>query len=79
MVEGESPYKLAPGVRGSGGEADESASESSESEEAETGAGLGSGTVFRLAKGQLRELVGGMGEYEAIAARSAAKLATVRA
>ena len=77
MVEGESPYKLAPGVRGSGDEADESASESSESEEAETG--VGSRTVFRLARGQLRELEGGMDEYEAIAARRAAKLAKVQA
>ncbi|CAA9966190.1 ABC transporter ATP-binding protein uup-1 [Pyrenophora teres f. maculata] len=74
MVEGESPYKLAPGVRGSSDEADESASESSDSETASTGGVVGSGTVYRLAHGQLRELSGGMGEYEAMAARRAAKL-----
>ncbi|KAI0584562.1 Uup ATPase component ABC transporter with duplicated ATPase domain protein [Pyrenophora tritici-repentis] len=78
MVEGESPYKLAPGVRGSSDEADESASESSDSEAVSTGGVLRSGTVFRLAQGQLVELSGGMGEYEAIAARRAAKLGAVQ-
>ena len=73
MVEGQSPYKLAPGVRGSE-EAD--GDEESSSEDAETG--VGPGTVFRLARGQLRQLEGGMDEYEEIAGRTAARLAKAR-
>lgn len=74
VVEGQSPYKLAPGVHAaSEGEADES----SESEDEE--AGLAPGSVFRLtSKGQVRKLDLGMDEYEDIAARTAAKLARAR-
>jgi ATP-binding cassette subfamily F protein 3 len=68
VVEGESAHKLAPGVRGDEDEADES----SESEGEDTG--VAPGTVFRLVKGQLRRLEGGMEQYAEIAARSAAKL-----
>jgi ATP-binding cassette subfamily F protein 3 len=68
VVGGESAYKLAPGVRGDVDEAEES----SDSESEETG--VAAGTVFRLARGQLRMLERGMEEYEEIAARSAAKL-----
>jgi len=71
VVEGQSPYKLAPGVRG-----DEDEAESSDSEGEETG--VAPGTVFRLVKGQLKKLEGGMEQYEEIAARSAAKLGKAR-
>lgn len=50
--------------------------ESSDSEDEETG--VAPGTVFRLVKGQLRKLEGGMEQYEEIAARSAAKLGKSR-
>ncbi|KAF2472447.1 P-loop containing nucleoside triphosphate hydrolase protein [Lindgomyces ingoldianus] len=67
VVEGESPYKLAPGVQaGEGPEEEES------EEEEETGAPAG--TVFRLVKGQLKRVDGGMEQYEEIASRTAAKL-----
>lgn len=66
MVEGESPYKLAPGVHGED-EADESDSEGDE-------AGAAGGTVYRLTKGQLRKLEGGMEQYGELAARTAARL-----
>jgi ATP-binding cassette subfamily F protein 3 len=69
VVEGESPYKLAPGVRGD----DDDAEDSSDSEGEETG--VAPGTVYRLTKGQLKKLDGGMEQYEDIAARFAAKLA----
>lgn len=72
MVEGESPYVLAPGVGGSGDEADDS----SDSEDAETGAAPG--TVYRLNKGQLKKLEGGMEQYEEIAAKAAVKLGKAR-
>lgn len=65
VIGGESPHRLAAGVGGDEGE-------SSDSEDDETG--VARGTVFRLVKGQLRKLEGGMEQYEAIAARSAAKL-----
>lgn len=68
MVEGESPYTLAPGLRGGEDEADEG----SDSEESETG--VAPGTVYRLVKGQLKKLDGGMEQYEEIAARTAARL-----
>lgn len=66
MVEGESPYKLAPGVR-SENEADVSDSEDDES-------GAAPGTVYRLTKGQLKKLEGGMERYAELAARTAARL-----
>ncbi|OAL54758.1 P-loop containing nucleoside triphosphate hydrolase protein [Pyrenochaeta sp. DS3sAY3a] len=68
VVEGESPYTLAPGLRGGEDEADEG----SDSEESETG--VAPGTVYRLVKGQLKKLDGGMEQYEEIAARTAARL-----
>ncbi|KAF2732561.1 ABC transporter ATP-binding protein uup-1 [Polyplosphaeria fusca] len=67
VVEGESPYKLAPGVQ-AGEEAEEDQSDSEE----ETGAPAG--TVYRMVKGRLKKLEGGMEQYEEIAARAAAKL-----
>lgn len=66
VVEGESPYKLAPGVHGED-EADESESDGDE-------AGVAPGTVYRLTKGQLRKLEGGMEQYAELAARTAARL-----
>lgn len=69
VVEGESPYKLAPGVHGDG----EDAADESESEGDEQGAARG--TVYRLAKGQLKQLEGGMEQYGELAARTAARLA----
>lgn len=66
MVEGESPYKLAPGVRGDD-ESDESDSEGDE-------AGAGPGMVYRVTRGQLKKLEGGMEQYAELAARTAAKL-----
>lgn len=71
MIEGESPHKLAPGVRG-----EENEAESSDSEDEQTG--VAPGTVFHLVKGQLRKLDGGMEQYEEIAARSAARLSKAR-
>lgn len=65
VVEGESPYKLAPGMHG-----DEEPEEDSDEEET----GAPAGTVYRLVKGQLKKLDGGMEQYEEIAARTAAKL-----
>ncbi|KAJ4376358.1 hypothetical protein N0V83_001641 [Neocucurbitaria cava] len=71
VVEGESPYALAPGVHG-----EDEANESSDSEESETG--VAPGIVYRLAKGQLKKLDGGMEQYAEIAKRSAAKLGKMR-
>ncbi|EMD88680.1 hypothetical protein COCC4DRAFT_50322 [Bipolaris maydis ATCC 48331] len=69
-VEGEWLYKLAPGVRRPEGEA--GGDESDSDDEAETG--VAPGTVFRLCKGQVQRLAGGMDEYEEIAARTAGRL-----
>ena len=69
VVEGASPYKLAPGAR----DDDDEAEDSSDSESEETG--VAPGIVYRLTKGQLRKLDGGMEQYADIAARAAAKLA----
>lgn len=66
MVEGASPYKLAPGVRGED-EADESESSGDEG-------GAGAGSVYRLTKGQLKRVEGGMEQYGELAARTAARL-----
>ncbi|KAF2802432.1 ABC transporter domain-containing protein [Mytilinidion resinicola] len=71
VVEGESPFKLAPGIR-----ADEDSGEGSESEDE---AGSRVGVVYRLVKGQLKKLDGGMQQYEDIAARAAARLTKKRA
>ena len=65
-MEGESPYKLAPGAH-----AEEPEEESSDEEET----GAAAGTVYRLTRGQLKLLEGGMDEYEGIAARAAMRLA----
>lgn len=72
MVERESPYKLAPGVRNNEDEATESSDSESE------GTGAAPGTVFRLAQGQLKRLDAGMAEYEVMATRNAAKLGKLR-
>jgi ATP-binding cassette subfamily F protein 3 len=72
VIEGESPHKLAPGVRGEENEAEES----SDSEDGQTG--VARGTVFRLVKGQLKKLDGGMDQYAEIAARCAARLGKAR-
>lgn len=66
-MQGESPYKLAPG-------ADADAEAEGDSSEEETGGGGAAGTVYRLSKGQLRRLEGGMEQYEEQAARAAARL-----
>jgi len=66
VVEGASPYKLAPGVRG------EDEADGSESEEDEAVAAAG--TVYRLTKGQVKRLEGGMEQYGELAARTAARL-----
>ncbi|CAO2658364.1 Nn.00g060870.m01.CDS01 [Neocucurbitaria sp. VM-36] len=71
VVEGESPFALAPGVHG-----EDEANEGSDSEESETG--VAPGTVYRVVKGQLRKLDGGMEQYAEIAERSAAKLGKTR-
>ena len=68
VIEGESPHKLVPGIRG----LDKEEEESSESESEETGSAPG--TVYRLVKGQVKKLDGGMQQYEEIAARAAAKV-----
>ena len=75
IIERASPYKLAPGVHAA---PEDEAGESSESEAEEAGLAVAPGTVFRLARGQLRKLELGMGEYEDIAARTAARLARAR-
>ncbi|KAJ4403173.1 hypothetical protein N0V91_006749 [Didymella pomorum] len=68
VVEGASPYKLAPGPGVCGGdEADESDSDGNED-------GASAGTVYRVTKGQLRKLEGGMEQYAELAARTAARL-----
>jgi ATP-binding cassette subfamily F protein 3 len=72
VVEGENPYKLAPGVSVHAEEPEEESSD-------EEATGAAAGTVYRLARGQLKPLAGGMDEYEAIAARTAARLAQKKA
>ncbi|KAF2263115.1 ABC transporter ATP-binding protein uup-1 [Lojkania enalia] len=67
VVEGVSPYRLA-----SGAQADEEPDEEDPDSEEETGAAAG--TVYRIVKGQLKKLEGGMEQYEEIAARAAGKL-----
>lgn len=69
VVEGESPYRLAPGVVQA--EEEELEAEDSSSEE---GPGAVVGRVYRVFRGQLRLLEGGMERYEEIASRAAAKL-----
>ena len=66
VVEGESPYKLAPGAQAEDPDDEESDEETT---------GAPAGTVYRLTKGQLKKLDGGMEQYEEIAARTAARLA----
>ena len=68
-MEGDSPYRLAPG--GVQTEAEELEAEDSSSEE---GPGAAVGRVYRVFRGQLRLLEGGMERYEEIASRAAAKL-----
>ncbi|OCK78741.1 ABC transporter ATP-binding protein uup-1 [Lepidopterella palustris CBS 459.81] len=72
LVEGESPYKLAPSAH-AGEDPDE------EDSEDEDDAGARVGVVYRLVKGQLRKLERGMEQYEEIAARAAARLRKAQA
>lgn len=67
MVEGESPYRGRPGE-------DDEGEEDTESDE-DSVAGP-TGTVYRVTRGQLKKLDGGMDQYEELAARTAAKLAS---
>ena len=69
VVEGESPKNIA---RSSRPENDDDAEESSEEDE-ETAR---QSVVYRLFKGKLRKLDGGMLQYEEIAAKASAKMAT---
>jgi ATP-binding cassette subfamily F protein 3 len=69
VVEGVWPHKLAPCIR----ENDDAEESDPEAEEA----GI-VGTIFRLSKGQLKRLEGGMEQYVEIAARAAAKLGRVK-
>ena len=70
VIEGISPYKLSPGVLAD----EEPEEESSDDEEA----GAAAGTVYRLVKGCLKKVDGGMETYEEIASRTAAKLAKMQ-
>ena len=53
---------------------DEEAEEEEEWSSGEEERQRGPGTVYRLVKGQLKKLEGGMEQYEEIAGRAAAKL-----
>lgn len=72
VIEGQSPYKLVPRANAE----DKPEDDESEDEE-ETGARVG--VVYRLVKGQLKKLDGGMEQYEEIADRVAARLSKTRA
>jgi ATPase subunit of ABC transporter with duplicated ATPase domains len=72
VIEGQSPYKLVPRANAE----DKPEDDESEDEE-ETGARVG--VVYRLVKGQLKKLDGGMEQYEEIAGRVAARLSKTRA
>jgi hypothetical protein len=71
VVEGQSPAKLRrqPGVDDEDDAEEEASSDEDEDEPQKKG------VVYRMFKGQLRLLEGGMDQYEAICERSAAKLA----
>ncbi|KAF2641029.1 hypothetical protein P280DRAFT_517264 [Massarina eburnea CBS 473.64] len=66
-VEGQSPHKLAPGA------APEAEPGSESDDEGETGARYG--TVYRMFKGSLQQLAGGVDRYSELAGRTAARLA----
>jgi hypothetical protein len=70
VVEGESPYRAAPGAQGDSDEEDV--------EDDDDSLGAPTGTVYRVVRSQLKKLDGGMAQYEEIAARTAAKLAARR-
>lgn len=61
---------LAPGVR--------SEDEADDSSESDYETGVAPGTVYRLVKGQLKKLDGGIEQYAEIAGRTAAKLGKVK-
>jgi hypothetical protein len=63
VVEGQSPHEM----RGESGEEEEEAEEEKEWQ-------AKPGVVYRLVKGQLKVLDGGMGQYEAIAEKATGKL-----
>jgi hypothetical protein len=62
VVEGGSPYRLAPGVQ-----TQDQPDSASEEEGEEPGAGVGVGSVYRLLQGQLERLEGGLARGAAIA------------
>lgn len=74
VVEGQSPAKLRkrPGI-----DDDDDAEEESSSDSDEDGPQK-KGVVYRMFKGQLRLLEGGMDQYEAICERAAARLANAQ-
>ena len=74
VVEGQSPAKLRkqPGIDDSN-DAEEDLSSDSDEDGTQK-----KGVVYRMFKGQLRLLEGGMDQYEDICERSAAKLAKAR-
>jgi hypothetical protein len=69
-VEGESIHKLTPGVR--------ERHRSDESDLEDSDADNKSGTVYRLVKGSLKKLEGGMEQYTRLASSAAAKLSGTR-
>jgi ATPase subunit of ABC transporter with duplicated ATPase domains len=72
VIEGQSPYKLIPRTN-----AEDKPEEDESEDEEEAGARVG--VVYRLVKGQLKKLDGGMEQYEEIAGRVAARLSKTRA
>ncbi|KAF2744744.1 P-loop containing nucleoside triphosphate hydrolase protein [Sporormia fimetaria CBS 119925] len=64
VVEGDSPYRSAPAFRDSNDSEDSDTDEDS----------VPKGVVYRMVKGQLKKLEGGMEQYETIASRAAKKL-----
>ena len=73
VVEGENPYTLA-NLPGAEDHEDELDNEQDSDEEN----GRKPGVVYRMIKGQLKVLERGMGQYEEIATRAAAKLTSAR-
>jgi hypothetical protein len=69
-VEGESIRKLTPGVQ------EKQRSDDSDLEDSD--AEVNSGTVYRLVKGHLKKLEGGMEQYTKLASSAAAKLSGTR-
>lgn len=70
VVEGENPHKRP-------WDPDAEDDEEEESEDSEEGLDKRKGVVYRLAKGQLKVLEGGMRQYEEIASRASSRLTKV--